>query len=158
MVFICHSMGGLVARWYIQREGGAEITRKLITLGTPHRGAVSSLEQLVNGVRKGPGPFGLDLTEFARSLPSTHQLLPEYACLESAGGLAKTTEMALPELSAGMVADGMRFHQELDDEANPSWGRVFDLHPIQGQNQQTVTTARLSGGRVVALPGDRGTR
>ena len=26
VIFICHSMGGLVARWYIQREGGAEVT------------------------------------------------------------------------------------------------------------------------------------
>ena len=151
VVFICHSMGGLVARWYIQREGGAEVTRKLITLGTPHRGAVRSLEQLVNGVHKGPGPFGVDLTRFARSLPSTHQLLPEYACLESVGSLLKTTEVALPELSAAMVADGMRFHEELDSTSNPTWGAVFDLHPIQGQKQQTVTTARLAGGRVVTL-------
>ena len=37
---ICHSMGGLIARWYLDRLGGAEVTRKLITLGTPHRGKV----------------------------------------------------------------------------------------------------------------------
>jgi triacylglycerol esterase/lipase EstA (alpha/beta hydrolase family) len=46
VVFICHSMGGLVARWYIEKCGGAEITRKLITLGTPYRGAAKALEQL----------------------------------------------------------------------------------------------------------------
>jgi hypothetical protein len=57
LVFICHSMGGLIARWYIEREGGAKYTRKLITLGTPHRGALKALEQLVNGVRKGIGPL-----------------------------------------------------------------------------------------------------
>ena len=55
-------------------------------MGTPHRGALNSLEQLVNGVRKGPGPFRVDLTEFARSLPAAYQLLPEYACLESGAG------------------------------------------------------------------------
>jgi pimeloyl-ACP methyl ester carboxylesterase len=152
VVFICHSMGGLVARWYIQREGGAEVTRKLITLGTPHRGALNALDQLVNGVRKGPSPFRIDLTQFARSLPATHQLLPEYACLESANGLLKTTETTLPELSAAMVADAMRFHDELDDPANPSWEAAFDLHPVQGQKQQTATTARLADGRVVPLP------
>lgn len=152
VVFICHSMGGLVARWYIQREGGAEVTGKLVTLGTPHRGALNSLEQLVNGVRKGPGPFRVDLTGFARSLPAAYQLLPEYACVESAGGLVKTTETVLPEVSAVMVADAMRFHDQLDDPANPSWETGFDLHPVQGQKQQTATTARLSGGRLIASP------
>jgi pimeloyl-ACP methyl ester carboxylesterase len=149
VVFVCHSMGGLVARWYVQREGGAEVTRKLVTLGTPHRGAMSVLEQLVNGVRKGPCPFRVDLTEFVRSLPAAYQLLPEYACLSTAAGLVKTTEITLPELSTDLVRDGMRFHDQLDDRANPSWGAAFDLHPIQGQKQRTATTGRLAGGRVV---------
>src|SRR5262249_1730718 len=43
-------MGGLVARWYLEHRGGAAITRKLSTLGTPYRGAAKALEQLVNGV------------------------------------------------------------------------------------------------------------
>lgn len=149
VVFICHSMGGLVARWYIQREGGDEITRKLITLGTPHRGALNALEQLVNGVRKGPWPFRIDLTEFTRSLPSIHQLLPEYACVESTSGLLKTTETVLPEVTTRLVADGMRFFEQLDEKTNPSWESGFDLHPVLGQKQSTATTARLSDGKVV---------
>jgi pimeloyl-ACP methyl ester carboxylesterase len=52
VIFICHSMGGLVARWYIEKACGAEVTRKLVTFGTPYRGALSALDQLVNGVRK----------------------------------------------------------------------------------------------------------
>ncbi len=152
VVFLCHSMGGLVARWYIQREGGAEVTSKLVTLGTPHRGALNSLEQLVNGVQKGPWPFRVSLTEFARSLPAAYQLLPEYACLESGGGLVKTTETTVPELSTAMAAEAMRFHDQLDDPANPACETAFDLHPVQGQKQQTATTARLSGGKVVPWP------
>ena len=92
IMFVCHSMGGLVARWYIEKCGGAEITRKLITLGTPYRGAARALGQLVNGAHPGLGPFRLDLTRFGRSMPSLHQLMPEYACLEVGGDLAKTTE------------------------------------------------------------------
>ena len=57
VVFVCHSMGGLIARWYIEQCGGAEITRKLITLGTPYRGAARALDQLVNGAHQGLGPF-----------------------------------------------------------------------------------------------------
>jgi len=101
VVFICHSMGGLVARWYLDRLGGAEIARVLVTLGTPHRGAAKTVDQLVNGVRKGPGPLKLDLTRFARSLPSSYQLLPEYACITAgAGALKKTTEVELPDIDS----------------------------------------------------------
>lgn len=42
LVFIAHSMGGLVARWYLNHLGGAALTRKLITLGTPHRGSLTN--------------------------------------------------------------------------------------------------------------------
>ncbi|MCX5194897.1 alpha/beta fold hydrolase [Streptomyces sp. NBC_00249] len=33
-----HSLGGLVARYYVQRLGGAARVRTLVTLGTPHSG------------------------------------------------------------------------------------------------------------------------
>ncbi len=151
VIFICHSMGGLVARWYIEKEGGAEITRKLITLGTPYRGALSALDNLINGVRGGIGRIGLDLTRFARSLPSLHQLLPEYACIESPGGLRKTTETTLPELDAAMVADAMRFHEELADAAGSRSDNFRDLHPIVGIRQKTFTTARVAGGEVMPM-------
>ncbi|HJV02393.1 MAG TPA: alpha/beta fold hydrolase [Burkholderiaceae bacterium] len=37
VVIVAHSMGGLVARAYLRRHGGARVAR-LITLGTPHHG------------------------------------------------------------------------------------------------------------------------
>ena len=39
VVLVGHSMGGLVARTYIRRFGGARV-RRLITLGTPHHGSM----------------------------------------------------------------------------------------------------------------------
>jgi len=148
LIFVCHSMGGLVARRYIECEGGADLTRKLVTLGTPYRSALNALDQLVNGVRKGLGPFKLDLSRFARSLPSVHQLLPEYACIESPGGLLKTTETALPGLDTGMGTDAMRFHDELDAAAGARPAGTYDVHPIVGTWQRTSTTARLVGDQV----------
>jgi triacylglycerol esterase/lipase EstA (alpha/beta hydrolase family) len=35
---VAHSMGGLVARRYIETEGGASRVRRLVTIATPHRG------------------------------------------------------------------------------------------------------------------------
>lgn len=39
---VCHSLGGLVARAYLQELGGARRVDHCITLGTPHRGTYSS--------------------------------------------------------------------------------------------------------------------
>lgn len=35
-----HSLGGLVARYHLQRQDGAQRIRSLVTLGTPHQGTV----------------------------------------------------------------------------------------------------------------------
>lgn len=150
LVLVCHSMGGLVARWYLEKEGGAEVTRKLVTIGTPHRGAVKALAQLVNGVRKGIGPLQADLTELARSMPSMYELLPEYACIDSGGKLLRTTEASLPGLPTRMVGDGARFHDELN-AAGGAGAHGYDLIPIVGVRQRTWTTARISGQRVETL-------
>jgi hypothetical protein len=148
VVFICHSMGGLVARWCADRFGAAEVTRAIVTIGTPHRGSLNALAQLVNGVRKGIGPLKADLTRFGRSLPSSYQLLPEYACVEGGpDGLLKTIELELPSLDTAMTRDGMRFHDDLDACAPPA----YDLIPIVGIGQPTWTTARLAGEEVEPL-------
>jgi triacylglycerol lipase len=39
---VCHSLGGLVARVYIQQLGGKRRVDRCITLGTPHRGTYNS--------------------------------------------------------------------------------------------------------------------
>ncbi|MGW1778833.1 esterase/lipase family protein [Streptomyces sp. NPDC002143] len=151
LVFVCHSMGGLVARWYIEQCKGDEITRKLITFGTPYRGAAKAVEQLVNGVRHNIGPLALDLTAFARSLPSLHQLLPEYACLESAGALAKTTEIDVPELNRNLAADAMRFHTELREAEAKRPAALATTHALVGIQQNTPTTVQIKDGRVTPL-------
>ncbi|GAA5018316.1 hypothetical protein GCM10023258_05050 [Terrabacter aeriphilus] len=155
VVFVCHSMGGLVARWYVERCGGAEVTRTLITLGTPWRGATDALEQLVNGVRKGIGPLSIDLTAFSRSLPSLFQLLPEFACIAdpgAEGGYAKTTEVSLPNVSTAMVADAMAFHTDLQAaEAARPGSRA--AHLVVGVRQPTATTVQIAGGHVTTYRG-----
>jgi triacylglycerol lipase len=39
---IGHSMGGLIARYYVQRLGGHERVHTLVTLGTPHAGTLAA--------------------------------------------------------------------------------------------------------------------
>ncbi len=153
VVLVVHSMGGLVARWYVERCGGAEVTRKLITLGTPYRGAAKALEQLVNGVKVGKGPLRVDLEALGRSLPSMHQLLPEYACIQTTGGLKNLREVVPGRLDAQMVADALAFHGDL---ATAEAGRPESrdsTHAVIGARQPTWTTVELDtvSERVVAL-------
>lgn len=153
LTFVCHSMGGLVARWYIEKCGGADHTRKLITLGTPYRGAAKAMDQLVNGAHQRLGPLSFDLTVFARTLPSLHQLLPEYACIESSshpGGLAKTVEVegGVPELDSGMALDAMLFHTDLRAAEARRARSLTTTHAIVGTKQNTPTTARLHNRRL----------
>jgi hypothetical protein len=74
-----------------------------------------------------------------------HQLLPEYACIQHGGDLAKTTEIDLPDLQHGKVADGMRLHTHLAvaEAARPD--SLANTHAILGIHQPTPTTARLTG-------------
>lgn len=145
MVFICHSMGGLVAGWYLYQCGGAERTRKLITLGTPWRGTGVALDKLVNGSTVGKPPIKLALTAFARSLPSMYQLLPEYACIQAGADYLTLTETAIPHLDAGRARDAQAFHTDLARAELAYAGSLEITHTIVGTRQPTWTTARLLG-------------
>ncbi|MDQ1739835.1 MAG: hypothetical protein QOE53_1487 [Pseudonocardiales bacterium] len=149
--FVCHSMGGLVARWYIA-SCGADVTRKLITLGTPYRGAARAVDQLVHGVHKGLGPLSIDLSDFARSLPSTYQLLPSYACLAGAAGLTQlSAATALPELDGSRLDDAMLFHKQLEDREGSDAASGSRRHAITGSKQRTATTVEFSNGVIRLL-------
>ena len=39
LVVLAHSMGGLVSRWFIEKEGGASVVDRLILCGTPNEGS-----------------------------------------------------------------------------------------------------------------------
>ncbi len=86
LVLVGHSMGGLVARHYLEVLGGWRDTRMLITFGTPYRGSLNALDFLCNGFKKKVGPIGIDLTRLLRSLTSVYQLLPRYPVVDSGSG------------------------------------------------------------------------
>ncbi len=58
---VCHSMGGLVAAWYIRHLGGHTRVRRLVTIGTPWRGTrLAALSPRVSAVGMRPGAALLD--------------------------------------------------------------------------------------------------
>ncbi|WP_314254762.1 esterase/lipase family protein [Streptomyces kutzneri] len=77
VIVVAHSMGGLVARYWMGPLGGAADCAALVTLGTPHRGAPKALEVLGNGLTVGRKRLA-GLTEVLRQWPSAYELLPRY--------------------------------------------------------------------------------
>jgi hypothetical protein len=50
LVFVAHSMGGLVVRWYIEMLGGNQVVTQLVLCGTPNAGSNwATIEDFVTG-------------------------------------------------------------------------------------------------------------
>ena len=162
LVLVGHSMGGLVARYFLECLGGWQHTRTLITLGTPHRGSLNAVDFLVHGMKKGIGPLGLDLSPLLRSLPSAYQLLPTYPCIDTGGPslervAAAAAAGALPEVRPDQALDARKFHSEIEDAqaANARDAayreRGYRLVPVVGIEQPTNQSVFARGGKVELL-------
>ncbi len=162
IVLIAHSMGGLISRYYLECLEGWKNTRTLITLGTPHLGSMNAVDFLVNGMKKGIGPFGLDLTPVLRSLPSVYQLLPVYpgsVVGQAAGDLITDVAGSGPfaEIDADRAKDARDFHVEIakaqaanaDDSKYRDDG--YDLVTIIGIEQPTWQSVQAKGDEIELL-------
>lgn len=163
LVLVAHSMGGLVSRYFLEVLGGWRNTRALVTFGTPHRGSLNALDSLANGIRKLHGL--VDLSDLVRSLPSVHQLLPIYRCVDTGAGdpvaLADAVGL-IPSLNAEAVTAARAFHQEIEDAVTANLeleeyveGR-YRIHGVVGIEQPTYQSARLDDGHVVLQRSHRG--
>lgn len=158
LIIVAHSMGGLVARYFLEVEEGWKDTAALITFGTPYLGSLMSVDALLLGMRK--GPFGLiELTRFARSIASIYQLLPTYPCLDTnEGELKRFADIAHPAcIDAGLVKDAQQFHQEIRDAVDTHMRdsaylqNRYRVHPVVGIEQKTFQFARIVDGATTLL-------
>jgi pimeloyl-ACP methyl ester carboxylesterase len=163
LVLVGHSMGGIVARIFLELMDGWKDTRALITFGTPFGGSVNALEFLVNGFTKKIGPFSLDLSNMLRSFTAVYQLLPVFRCLETPGGLARLADVAsLPNVDIAKVHAAMAMHAAVragvDANRATDYDNTggYDLRPLVGDFQQTRQSARLDGQKLVALTSRNG--
>ncbi|MET9693448.1 hypothetical protein ABZY81_34255 [Streptomyces sp. NPDC006514] len=149
-VFVAHSMGGLVARYYLDVLGGDRHARRLVTIGTPYRGSVNALTSLHTGVAPGLGRLSDPFTRLARSMPSLHQLLPTWRCLVDPDGrrVPLGGSVRVPGVNEALAADALHLHEELD-RADAGG---YDLHVFGGYRQPTLQSARVDA---VALAGLR---
>lgn len=122
VVVVAHSMGGLVARWWLAALGGHRVCRALITVGTPHRGAPKAVDWVVNGVKLGPGPIGAvsgrllrGATEVVREWPSTYELFPRYPAIWADARAQYPSELVgAPDWFAPRAERGFQVHRDLE--------------------------------------------
>jgi hypothetical protein len=157
LVSLAHSMGGLVARHFLEVEDGWRDTRALISLGTPYRGASKALGALANGVPK-LRRF-VDLRPVLQSFPSMYQLLPIYPCYDRGDGrLVRLNEAGeVPGLDPGRVLDADEFHHEIErkvaehQQLEDYREHGYTVYPVIGTEQYTAQSACLRGDEVVVV-------
>jgi len=122
---LAHSMGGLVARWYIEKEGGKEKVSRLMLLASPWDGSPKAMDILFDGLdtlfRRLFNLFNIGPRTRAliRTFPSAYQLLPSQDPFlrglnnvpinpfsDAAGWLQNEQQRYL-------LLDGRRFNEEL---------------------------------------------
>jgi pimeloyl-ACP methyl ester carboxylesterase len=168
VIFLAHSMGGLVARYYLEELGGWKYCRTLITFGTPHRGSLKALDFLSNGFRisggglkrvlinivdwKYPELFN-DLTMLVRSFRSVYQLLPTYQVLLVGNDHKRVVETEnIPNIEPSRALSARNeFHEaiRLAVENNAKDKRYRNkTQPIVGINRETYQSAFFHNGLI----------
>lgn len=112
---VAHSMGGLVARYFIECLEGWKIVRSLTTIGTPHRGSGKALDFLNAGSAPGLADRVLPGLGIARNFDSVYQLLPTYPFVVDGNGNYRTYEVSIPGVDQGRAAKAADFHAEIED-------------------------------------------
>jgi hypothetical protein len=159
LVLLAHSMGGLVARFFIECLEGWPDVRLLITMGTPYHGSVRSLGFLVNGYPVKIGPVKIfDFSDVIRTFPSVYQLLPTYKCLDLGNG--KLIELRdappLPNVDPDLLKDAIDFHDQIASavkthrQLNKYRDAGYEIHPVVGTEQTTELCASFERGALAA--------
>ncbi|OOC08161.1 hypothetical protein B0293_04650 [Amycolatopsis azurea DSM 43854] len=141
--FVCHSMGGLVARYFAHCLDSLGVTQRIICIGTPFLGSVKALN---SWFPRRVGRIGPDLSQLVRSFPSAAELLPVYPCVNL--GIRKTL---VPLTDAGFeevyeaAHHGADFHLEMRQAVSrrsSASGPVY--HVILGNSQRTPVVFSMS--------------
>lgn len=148
VIVVAHSMGGLVARYWMGPLGGWRVCRALITLGTPHRGAPKALNWMVGGVRVG-GRVWQGATGLFREWPSVAELLPRYPAIWDENARAALYPYELPvDWLRPAATRAFGVHEEIET----AWERVPpsgpEVVPRIGWSHGTLDAAFWDGSRL----------
>jgi pimeloyl-ACP methyl ester carboxylesterase len=126
---IAHSNGGVVSRWYVEKEGGKDVVSRMFLMGSPWDGTPKVMRIAWNGadmlMRPGIDPLGIAARTrtLFRTFPSLYQLMPvNNRFLRDANNDdvdAFKGEVWLDDAQQReFLLDGQRFTAELGDAAS----------------------------------------
>src|SRR5436305_1691812 len=152
VIFLAHSMGGLVARYYLEVLEGWPNCRALITFGTPYRGSLQAVNYLANGCKN----MFVDLTHVVRSFTSVYQLLPIYKAVHTGHGYERVAETGdLPNISQERCQQALAFHRSIENAVaihqndNKYLSHGYKILPIVGTHQPTYQSCSLVDGKLL---------
>lgn len=130
IVFLGHSMGGLIARFCLESGRFNEqpwFTKvsQLITLGTPHKGAPSALKQ-VSGLGANLGLSAANVQKLASDsrYPSAYQLVPPSGTSMLLGSANRHKLPTIVEPFAAAIIDQYSLNQTNVESANRFWSAL----------------------------------
>ena len=148
ITIIAHSMGCLIARYYIERLGGKRKVERVVLLGGPHAGTPYAFAGLLSGPKLLPlGMMNERLREQLASFPSWYQILPTYPCVFDGDAPIDLLgdDSWIPERHRPLLHGAHRFRQELGTHSSVPAVCIF------GYGMKTIVGAsveRAAGGEV----------
>ncbi|MEV0125270.1 hypothetical protein AB0I16_27660 [Streptomyces sp. NPDC050703] len=149
LVFVAHSMGGLVTNAALTLGGDGDLaadTRGILTLGTPFQGSVVAAN-ILNALQGAPLPLPHGrLAAAAATMPAVHELLPRFLCVEDGMDVRRLTPADVADLGGDKeLATGAEdFYRALYA------GPLPHQQPVVGVRQDTVQSLTLTDGVVRA--------
>ena len=140
ITLIAHSMGCLIARYYVERLGGHRHVERIVLIGGPHAGTPYAFASLLRGPDLLPlGMMNLRLRDVLATFPSWYQILPAYRCLtmDRASVDVWSDESWLGAGHRPLLRDARTFRQELGTRSSVPAVCIF------GYGVQTITSAVL---------------
>jgi pSer/pThr/pTyr-binding forkhead associated (FHA) protein len=140
ITIIAHSMGCLIARYYVERLGGKRNVERVVLLGGPHSGTPYAFAGLLTGPNLLPlGMMNVRWRQQLATFPSWYQILPTYHCVST--GDTPLDVLAddswVPERYRPLLHDAHRFRQELGTHSSVPAVCIF------GYGIKTVAGARV---------------
>ena len=159
VIFVCHSMGGLIARYYLEVLGGRDIATKLITLGTPYSGSVKAVRALTGSLSVAAPKLSGKVASVARTFPSVAELLPAYRCtqLGPAADPVLLHGADIPDLPSDLAAACRTFHDTLNAAVAANGPAPYDTYAFGGKNQPTDQSITVNASHVTYNRHQRGT-
>jgi Lecithin:cholesterol acyltransferase len=144
--FVCHSMGGLVARHSAEVLADRSRIRQIITLGTPFGGSVKAVRALADGRVLPAGILAQKLRRLARELPAVYDLLPRYPAVATSAGIRRPTaeDFASVGATAELTARAGAARTRLEEAFAANGTTSYPVAALVGVSQPTLQSFHIT--------------